>query len=134
AAERRAAAAAAESARKSSSSGGGSSSGGSGGRRIGGYAPLPIELASSGPGLTDRGQPGGGRGPARPAPSGRETPTNPAQRRPPLDGYGRNIPGREGFTRPVPGREGYDRTTPSLNPDGQIQNPALSAPFDPTRM
>jgi uncharacterized membrane protein YgcG len=142
AAERKSAAAAKSSTGTGSGSReGGGGGGGGGGRRIGGYAPLPIELASSGPGISDdprRGQPGAGRG-VRPVPSGRETPTNPAQRndgrRPPLgrDGYGRDIPGRESFNR---GADGYGRTntTPTYNPDGQVQNPALSAPFDPTRM
>ena len=102
---------------------GGGRSGGGGGRRIGGYAPLPIQLAE-GPGVTPGRQPfpGGGRGGYN------------------RDGMGRIIPPdgnaagrRRGYYPPAtPGTPGSAQ--PQLNPDGQVQNPALTAPFDPTRL
>jgi hypothetical protein len=145
AAERKSKTDAAEAARKSASgtgSGGGGGGGGGGGRRIGGYAPLPIQLAANPGDPSDprsRERAGGGRtvppGAMRPNPA---TPI-PSRAIPP-DGSGgnrRDIPRREAYPS-----DGYRRmpvpipTTPQLNPDGQIQtqNAALTGPFDPTRL
>jgi hypothetical protein len=133
---------AAENARRSA--GGGRSAeggGGGGGRRIGGYAPLPIQLAANPANPEDGSRRGGAPNPAdrRPLTPGRNTPLTPpggwprgeggdsGRRRVPPDGYGARVP--------MPGVPGAPMT-PSLNPDGQIQtqNPALTAPFDPTRL
>jgi hypothetical protein len=123
----KAAAAAAASKSPSSDRGGG---GGGGGRRIGGYAPLPIQLAEGptrqpGQQYDDGGRPIGPNrgGPLRPGDrpgvggvpfrrgqgdySDRRTPVNPAQ---PTD------------------------ATPQFDQNNQVQNPVLMQPFDPSKL
>jgi len=143
AAERRSQTEAAESARRSNSSGGSRGGGSSGGRRIGGYAPEPIQLAA-GPGAEDVGRNPGrtvrpginrtdGRGDAgRTDPRLRVPPDGNGPMRRPARPFNRaDMYNREDSYR-GPARTG--NTDTQLNQDMQIQNPALTGPFDPTRL
>jgi hypothetical protein len=133
----------------------GSVGGDRGGRRIGGYAPLPIQLAA-GPGSGDTGRtPPPGRTSGRPG-VGRTDPGRGDS------GRGRVMPNPDprARTRGIPGRDPYNRAdmynrpdtygrgnygrgdygrggptaAPQLNGDGQFQNQLLNGPFDPTRI
>jgi hypothetical protein len=140
AAERRSKTEATENSRRNSRGGG--DSGGSGGRRIGGYAPDPIQLAA-GPGAEDVGRnPGRTLRPAMNRTDGRGDAgrSDPRLRVPP-DGNGST----RRPARPYNRADMYNRrdnyrdtargnTDTQLNQDVQIQNPALTGPFDPTRL
>jgi hypothetical protein len=125
------AAAAAAKARNTSGGGGAGNTSGGGRRSIGGYAPLPIQLADGSDGRraptaapASPGLQGRGGGPTRrdPVPD-RAQPRDPVpdRRRPPTYEPGRTTPDV------VP-------TGPTVDPSGMVQNSLLTGPFDPTRV
>ncbi|HEY7118431.1 MAG TPA: hypothetical protein VH475_17715 [Tepidisphaeraceae bacterium] len=133
-----------DSTRSGTGSEGSGSRGGGGGRRsIGGYAPLPIELAS-GQGISDDG---GGygrrRGPAQQQP-GQVPPMTPGARGGGFDrgGYAPGYNPRDLRYRNTPDRSGEYRrrsldasTPPAIDPStGFTPSAALAGPFDPTRL
>src|SRR5207248_5635336 len=93
-------------------------------RTIGGYAPLPMQLAEGptrvpGQQYDDGGRPIGPRG----------TPARPGYRGPPSRYSDRTPSPAYNPAQPTPAD-----TTPQFDQNNQVQNPVLSQPFDPSKL
>ena len=112
--------------------------GGGGRRSLGGYAPLPIQLAA-GQGVSDRNAPPGNRGRAPVPPAPPPAFGRPGQPGGPPPGFRiptppPGVPGGRPYTPPTY-NPGYQETpTPSYDSTTAGINSVPTAPFDPTRV